>query len=112
VQRQLRRAGSTGQGQINPEFSGIVGIGAFHLGTGGIEVLEAAASHVLERQQAQARKQHIAAIVLFEMTYETMELKGPGGASMITLMPVMRNRMVRHPGYRGDLQIAQHAVTG
>jgi hypothetical protein len=50
--------------------------------------------------------------VLFEMTYETMELKGPGGASMITLMPVMRNRMVRHPGYRGDLQIAQHAVTG
>jgi hypothetical protein len=105
VERQLNRAGSTARGQINPEFSGIVGIGGFHLGLGGLEVMEAAAIRVLDRQRE--RKQHIAAIGLFELTYETGVQVPHDRTPQATFTPAMRAKIVRHPGYRGDLQIAE-----
>ena len=106
MERQLDRAGSAARGQIDPKHSGVIGIGAFHLGPGGLELLEAAARRVLDREGD--RKQHIAAVVLFELSYQTTRVVDPAGTELqTTFTPVMRNVFVPHPRYRGGLQISQ-----
>ena len=96
IQQLFDDAASTKRGQLDPTASGILAIGAFHLGLGGIEALDRAATEVLGRQWA--RKPHVIGIVLFEAMYvQTQE--GPTR----TLQPSLAVRIVNHPNYQGTV---------
>lgn len=106
VEHQLDKAASSKRGQLNPDHSGIVAIGAFHLPKGGLDLLEAAASLVLDRQRE--RKRHVAAILLCELTWmTTTEVDAATGTQKIAFAPIMEHRLVYHPGYSGSLKIAE-----
>jgi hypothetical protein len=89
---------------LKPDGSGILALGAYHLGDGGIDVLKAAAENVLRRQTG--RKEHLAGIVLAELSYQTEPVVDASGYIISTsFAPTLENRLVRHPGYRGDLEL-------
>lgn len=104
VERQVKKAASSKSGQLKPDGSGILALGAFHLGEGVLDVLKAAVENVLIRQTG--RKQHLAGIVLAELSYRTETVVDERGRIVITsFAPSLENRLVRHPGYRGDLDL-------
>lgn len=98
IRRLLDEAGSSSHGQLDPTSSGVLAIGAFHLGPGGIETLERAAMRVLARQAR--RKPHVVGILVCEATYLESYVNRE-----LTLTPVMNQRLIRHPGYTGGLEV-------
>ncbi|MCA1707887.1 MAG: hypothetical protein LC808_33275 [Actinobacteria bacterium] len=98
VERLFNEAASSSRGQLDPTQSGLLAVGGYHLGPGGIETLEKAAEEVLRRQKD--RKPHVVGIIVCEASYvyETT----PAGMSMT---PVMHQRLVQHPGYSGGLDV-------
>lgn len=108
IESQLDEAASSKRGQLNPANSGIVAIGAFHMGQGGLDILEAATRFVLDRQRAQQRKPHVAAVLLCELSYHaTTEIDAAGRVQRISFVPTMDHRLVYHPGYSGGLTITE-----
>jgi hypothetical protein len=104
IQRQLKRAASTKGGQLDPAQSGILAIGGFHLGEDTMETLAAAAARVLQSQAS--RKRHLAALMFSEVSYlldHGADLAGQ--PQHVQFTPIMRTRLVRHPGYAGGLQL-------
>jgi len=106
IERQLSNAASSKRGQLSSDHSGIVAIGTFHMGHGGLDLLERATRLVLERQRE--RKRHVAAVLLCEVSYQTTtELDGTGAVQRISFTPTMDHRLVYHPGYSGALRITE-----
>jgi hypothetical protein len=55
--------------------------------------------------EQEARKPHLAAVLVSGLGY-TVEPSGQGQSpERIEITPSLHNRLVRHPGYRGDLNI-------
>jgi hypothetical protein len=101
-------AAGTKGGQLNPEHSGIVAIGSFHLGEKGLDQLETAVRNVLGSQAKAKRKPHLIAVVVFEVTYQVTTFLDPSGALISTgFSPAISNRLVKHPAYGGALTIQQ-----
>ncbi len=99
IQRLFDAAASTSRGQMSSESSGILAIGAFHLGYGGAALLRRAAQAVLNRQTD--RKPHIVGISIFEATH--IGLMGPRG---IRVQPVVHvEELAMHPNYQRGLQV-------
>ncbi len=105
ITRQVKKAASARSGQLDPNFSGILAIGAFHLTPSELEELISAAQRVLEGQQS--RKPHLAGIIVSAFGYTLDTLGDVQGAPRIQFAPSLRTRVVRHPGYRGDLAIEE-----
>jgi hypothetical protein len=103
---EVNRAASTKSGQLNPAHSGILAIGAYHLGEGGIDVLEHAAADVLAQQGE--HKKHLAAVVVCEQTCH-LEVAPQGRGPIPVMHPILQTRIVRHPGYGGDLKVEEGA---
>jgi hypothetical protein len=103
VERQVKKAASTRHGQLKPDGSGILALGAYHLGEGATDLLKAAAESVLRRQTG--RKEHLAGIIVAELSYQTETVVDASGQVISTFGPTLENRLVRHPGYRGDLEL-------
>ncbi|MHB8507064.1 MAG: hypothetical protein ACYDGR_00235 [Candidatus Dormibacteria bacterium] len=104
LEKQLRKAGSTARGQIDPEHSGVVVVGAYHAGTTGMDVLEAAATRLLMHQRK--RKRHIAAVILTDIGYKLTIPGEPGKGDGGAMTPSLDVRVVRHPGYEGGLRLS------
>jgi hypothetical protein len=112
VERILKKAASTARGQLDPRHSGIVAVGGFHLGAGALDCLADAARRVLNRQAQAERKGHLAAVVVSELSYETRTVRQPdGSAELVHFSTTLTTRLVRHPGYRGELSIADRAAS-
>lgn len=104
IERQVNRAASTTRGQLRPEYSGILAIGGYHLGSGMLDMLETAGRTVLSRQAH--RKGHLAGLVVAELSYELMGAPNAVGAFVPTsFSPSLSNRLIKHPGYNGGLEI-------
>ena len=98
IEQVLNEAASTKRGQLDPKASGILAIGAFHLGPGGVETLERAAHEVLDRQKT--RKPHVVGIGLFEASYTEIQV-----GQSASLQPLLNVRLVRHPNYQGSVAV-------
>ena len=109
VSRHLKRAASSKDGQLDAEQSGILAVGGFHLGPGGLDVLEAAAKTVLAGQKG--RKPHLVAIVASELSYAfTQVVDERGNEVQGQLQPQLENRLVPHESYGGDLGVQDGPV--
>jgi uncharacterized Zn finger protein (UPF0148 family) len=98
VERLFNEAASSSRGQLNPSHSGVLAIGGYHLGQGGVDTLEKAAQEVLRRQSH--RKPHVAGIIVCESSY-VYETTAAG----TSMTPAMHQRLIRHPGYTGGLDL-------
>ena len=110
IERQVKAAASTKKGQLSAEDSGILAIGGYHLGPGALDTLENAAEIVLGRQAD--RKRHLAAVVVTQMSYEIVSTVGEDGRETSSLSPTLENRLIRHPGYGGDLTMDEGQPPG
>lgn len=101
-------AASTKGGQLNPEHSGIVAIGSFHLGPKGLDEVEAAIQKVLDRQARAKRKPHLIAVIVLEVTHQlTTSVDQSGAVISTSFSPAINHRLVVHPAYGGTLSINQ-----
>lgn len=101
-------AASTKSGQLDPEHSGIVAIGSFHVGQTGLDQLQIAVRKVLDRQAGANRKPHLIAVVVFEVTYQLTTFVEPSGGLISTgFSPSIQHRLIMHPAYGGTLSIEQ-----
>jgi hypothetical protein len=108
VSALIDAAAGTKRGQLNPEHSGIVAIGSYHLGQTGLDQLETAVRKVLDRQARAKRKGHLIAVVAFEATYQLTTMVDESGVVISTgFSPAMHHRLVIHPAYAGTLSIDQ-----
>lgn len=100
----LKKAASTGSGQLDQRHSGVLAIGGFHLGSS-FDVAVSAGTRVLAAQAS--RKPHLAALLLMNVTYQTTQVVDAAGnsAGPTTFQPILQTELVRHPGYRGSLEI-------
>ena len=98
VERLLNDAASSSRGQLDPSCSGVLAIGGYHLGEGGVEALEGAVTEVLGRQRH--RKPHVVGVIVCQASYRYSKSKAG-----ISMMPTLHQRLVRHPGYMGDLDV-------
>ena len=109
ISRQLKKAASGGSGQLDQHHSGTLAIGGFHLGSRSFDILVHAASRVLASQSS--RKKHLAALLIMDLSYEITTvidpITEPGHA---TFQPALRAELIRHPGYRGSLDIRSNAA--
>ncbi len=105
IGRHLKKAASTGHGQLSGDHSGILAIGGFHLGEGALARMEKAAARILARQAR--RKQHLAALVLVELSYKVTLVVDPTSTERVEFSPAFEFRVVRHPGYTGGLEIRE-----
>lgn len=104
VERLIDRAASTQKGQLDPEFTGIVAIGCFHLGPGGADLLEVAIQGVLKRQAH--RKRHLAGVIVCELRADQQPVQdGATEAGQTAFAPVLDVRLVPHAGYQGELTL-------
>jgi hypothetical protein len=105
IEKHILRAGSAHRGQILQGRPGLIGFGAFHLGPGGLELLERAAHEVLRRRGG--RRTHIAAIVVVEATYQTTEIRSRTGKLIATNMqPTLQNRIALNSDYTQEIPIS------
>jgi len=104
ITRQVDRAASSRRGQLDTRYSGLLAIGAFHLRSSEVEQLVAAAERVLARQEN--RKSHLAGVIISVHSFATQTV-GIQGIAQSQVSPSLENRLVRHPGYRGDLSIEE-----
>jgi hypothetical protein len=100
VETLINKAASTARGQLDPRHPGMLAIGGFHLGPGGLDLLADAGRRVLERQARQGRKRHLAALVVSELSYE---------ATAAGFSTMLNRRLIRHPGYAGALTIDENS---
>jgi hypothetical protein len=106
IEQQLKKAASTSRGQLSAAHSGILAIGGFHLGEGALDILEKAGARVLARQSD--RKGHLAALAFSELSYQvTTDVGASGEAQSAQFVPTLQTRLVRHPGYKGALNIEE-----
>src|SRR5439155_8179506 len=104
----IDRAAATTGGQLDPKHSGIVAIGAFHLGKDGLDRLEAAVTEVLARQAKAGRKEHLMAVIIFEVSFEvTTSSGGPALPTVTGMSPAINHRLVNYPGYGRTLSFSQ-----
>jgi hypothetical protein len=102
VLRSMRKAA----GQLSPDHSGIVAIGAFHLEEEGLNVLARATQRVLTQQRQMRR--HVAAVLLFTVGHRlTREVNAAGAVVRTLFVPIMEHRLVYHPGYSGTLRVSE-----
>jgi len=103
VKRQVKEAASSRSGQLDPRGSGILALGGYHLG--GLQVLEHAAQEVL---RSQTGKEHLAAIVLAEVSYHRFDYVDERGDFITSwLSPQVEVRIANHPRYHRGLTIAE-----
>src|SRR6266581_1405880 len=106
----IERAAATTGGQLDPQHSGIVAIGAFHLGTEGLDSLEAAVTDVLAAQAKVGRKSHLMAVIIFEVSFLVQAVSTSRDASAAaSLTSAMNHRLVQYPGYGRSLSIQREA---
>jgi hypothetical protein len=106
VERQLAKAASTKGGQLDIGQTGIVALGAFHLGSGSTSVLETACRAVLGRQRG--RKKHLAAVALMHLSCEPIqEVEEATGKVRHGFSPRLEMRLIAHPSYGGALEIRE-----
>jgi len=71
-----------------------------------LDTLEEAGARVLARQVG--RKGHLAALAFSELSYEvTTVSEALGDAHSFQFVPTLQTRLVRHPGYKGTLNIEE-----
>ncbi len=105
IEKHVLRAGSARRGQILQGHPGVIGFGAFHLGPGGVELLERAADKVLRRRGG--RRIHLAAIVAVEVTYQTTEVRSRTGKLIATNMqPILQYRIALNSDYTQEIPIS------
>ena len=109
ISRQLKKAASSGSGQLDQHYSGILAIGGFHLGPRSFDILVHAATRVLASQSS--RKKHLAAVLIIELSYGVITVIDPiAGPGHAIFQPSLRAELIRHPGYRGSLDIRSNAA--
>jgi hypothetical protein len=94
ISRQLTKAAGNRRGQLDPTHTGILAVGGFHLDPGALDTLEEAATNVLAAHEG--RKGHLAAVLVAELKPTMQEMRLETG---------LETRLVRHPSYRGGLEI-------
>jgi hypothetical protein len=105
VESQIDKAASTKRGQLDPNESGILAIGAFHLRPAFIDDLEAAVATVLSKQRS--RKPHLLSVVVGVIGYHgTTTVDENDRVTMKDFQPHVIFRVVKHPGYKGPLTLA------
>jgi hypothetical protein len=109
ISRQLKKAASSKSGQLDATQTGILAIGGFHLGTGSLEKLEAAAKAVLAGQAG--RKMHLAAVMVSELTYSLTNIVDEQGNQVESnFQPLIETQLIRHPSYHGGLEIRDESA--
>jgi len=109
ISRLLKKAASSGSGQLDQRHSGTLAICGFHLGPRSFDVLARAAPRVLASQSS--RKQHLAALLVMELNYQTTTVVDPRtGPGQTTFQPLLHAELIKHPGYRGSLEIRSSAA--
>jgi hypothetical protein len=109
ISRLLKKAASSGSGQLDQRHSGTLAIGGFHLGSRSFDTLVRAATRVLASQSS--RKNHLAALLIMELSYQTTTvINQTAGPDHATFQPVLRAELIKHPGYRGGLEIRSNAA--
>lgn len=110
VTNVVDRAAATTGGQLDPEHSGVVAIGAFHLGTEGLDRLEAAVKEVLASQAKGRRKSHLMAVIIFEVSFQVQALANSRNAPVAaSIASTINHRLVQYPGYHRSLSISREA---
>ena len=104
IEKHVLRAGLRMEADSSRPF-GRHRLGAFHLGPGGLELLERAAHEVLRRRGG--RRTHIAAIVVVEATYQTTEIRSRTGKLIATNMqPKLQYRIALNSDYTQEIPIS------
>jgi hypothetical protein len=101
IARLVNKSASSRHGQLAPEHSGVLAIGAFHLGQGALDELCATGQSVLSRQKN--RKHHLAGLAFSELSYLITDVTDASGRPQKQVMASLQTRLVRHPGYTGHL---------
>jgi len=110
VTEVIDRAAATTGGQLDPQHSGIVALGAFHLGTEGLDQLERAVNEVLAAQAKGGRKAHLMAVIIFEVSFLVQPVSQSASApAAASLTSAINHRLVEYPGYGGSLSIERKA---
>src|SRR5262249_10160960 len=109
IARLVNKSASSRRGQLAPEHSGLLAIGAFNLGQGVLEELCAAGQRVLSRQKN--RKHHLAGLTFSELSYILVDAtdtvsRRPQKGIIVSL----QTRLVPHPGYTGELVVREGAL--
>jgi hypothetical protein len=105
IARLVNRYASSRRGQLAPEHSGVLAIGAFHLGQGAFDELCAAGQRVLSRQKN--RKHHLAGLLFSEISYVIADVADAAGRPQRQITASLQTRLVRHPGYTGRLIVRE-----
>jgi hypothetical protein len=105
IARQVNKSASSRRGQLAPEHSGLLAIGAFHLGQGALDELCAAGQQVLSRQKN--RKHHLAGLIFSELSCRVTNATDAFGRSQKQFTPALQTRLVPHPGYAGQLIVRE-----
>lgn len=110
VTEVIDKAAATTGGQLDPHHSGIVAIGAFHLGAEGLDSLEAAVTDVLAAQAKAGRKSHLMAVIIFEVSFLVQAVSNSNHApASASLTSAINHRLVQYPGYGRSLSIKREA---
>jgi hypothetical protein len=80
----------------------LLAIGAFHLRPAEVDQLVAATERVLARQES--RKSHLAGVLISVLGF-VIQTAAIQGIARSQATPSLNSRLLRHPGYRGDLSI-------
>jgi hypothetical protein len=103
--RQVNKAASARRGQLDPDSSGLLVIGTFHLAPEEVEELSSTAGRILEGQRS--RKPHLAGVVISAFSYTIGTVANAEGLSRIEFASSLQTLVVRHPGYQGNLSIEE-----
>jgi hypothetical protein len=110
IAERIDKVAASRLGQLDVEQSGILAIGGFHLGAGGLDILEAGATAALARRASS--KSHLAALTVSQLGgHITDEVDVHGNVFARRLQPALETRVVRHPGYGGELSIHERAAS-
>jgi hypothetical protein len=105
IARLVNKCASSRHGQLAPEHSGVLIIGAFHLGQNALDELCSAGQSVLNRQKN--RKHHLAGLIFSELSYMVTDAADASGQLQRHFMPSLQTRLVHHPGYTGQLIVRE-----
>jgi hypothetical protein len=94
ISRHANKAASASSGQLNPDHSGVIAFGAFHLEAKDIETLISASKRYLKEQYGQRRKTHLAGITVTSLGFTR---------TMTTASPSIETHVIPHAGYLGSL---------
>jgi hypothetical protein len=109
IATQIKKAASTGSGQLDPQQPGILVVGGFHLGEGSLDNLAAAALNLLKRESEREHKRHLAFVIVADLTYEVQTGADATGNAVEFFRPLVETRFVRRPGYSGSFDLRRAA---